>query len=578
MRLRYARLVTTLQQKLVSVLAHDERDARTLSRQRLKLAFVVFAVIYGVIALRLAYFASLDTPTRPRRQQHASSSRPDIVDRNGYLLATDLRVASLYAEPRRILDVDETIEGLHQILPDLDFAQTYAKLKSDLGFVWLKRQLAIDQQRAIAALGIPAIGFRQEVQRYYPNGREFSHVIGLTNIDNQGISGLEKWIDDQGLTDQNMAGFGSSVDLKPIQLSLDARVQHVLHDELSLALARYKAAAAGGVILNAKTGEIIALVSLPDFDPNNPHDAFANDRLNRISASTAEMGSTIKTFTTAMAMEIGKASLTTMFDASQPIVVGRQRVHDPHSKGRPLSLEEVFLFSSNIGSAQEARLVGVEQHQAFLTRLGLLTRLNTELPEIARPVQPRRWSQATSITGAFGHGFATTPLQTAVGIAAILNHGRLIPPTFLPRTEAEASQLATIVVGEKTSQAMRYLYRLNGVKGSGRQANIPGFRVGGKTGTAEKVIDGRYAKDRNFNAFAAALPMDDPQIVMLVVIDDPKPEEAGKGITSAANAAPTAGAIIKRTALMLGIWPEPDEGKPIMVGEFQRGFVTLDDN
>lgn len=577
MRLRDARLLTTRQQKPVSNRTRAGYDVHALSRRRMKMAFVVFAAIYGAIAIRLSYLASQGAPTQPSRQLHASSSRPDIVDRNGYLLATDLKGVSLYAEPRRILDVDEAIEGLQKVLPDLTFAETYAKLKSGLGFVWLKRQLAFEQQRAITALGIPAIGFREETQRYYPNGREFSHVIGLTNIDNQGISGLEKWIDDQGLTDLNMAGFDRSVDFKPIKLSLDARVQHVLHDELSLALARYKAAAAGGVILNAKTGEIVALVSLPDFDPNDPYDAFTEDKLNRISASTAEMGSTIKTFTTAMAMEIGKASLSTMFDASQPIVVGRQRVHDPHSKGRPLSLEEVFLFSSNIGSAQEARLVGVEQHQAFLTRLGLLTRLNTELPEIAHPVQPRRWSQATSITGAFGHGFATTPLQTAVGIAAILNHGRLIPPTFLPRTEAEASRLATIVLGERTSQAMRYLYRLNGVKGSGRQANIPGFSVGGKTGTAEKVIDGRYAKDRNFNAFAAALPMDDPQMVLLVVIDDPKPEKVGQGNTSAANAAPTAGAIIRRAALMLGLRPTPDLEKAIVVGDFKRDFVVPGD-
>ena len=529
---------------------------RKRGRRRMAIAMAAFASIFCIIGGRLVFYGLsaphvADTLVRP-----VGAARPDIIDRNGTILATDVRMASLYAEPRRIVDANEAVEKLANVLPELDYEQTYHKLRSGSGFVWLRRQLTPRQQQDVLALGIPGIGFRPEIKRFYPGGVQASHILGLTNIDNVGLSGMEKWIDDQGLVDLRGAGLGGSGAFQPVQLSIDARVQHVVHDELSRAMERYKATAAGGVILNVKTGEVMAMVSLPDYDPNNPFNAQEKDRLNRMSAGTAEMGSTIKTFTTAMALEIGGASISTMFDASAPIIVGRQRVRDAHGKGRPLSLEEVFLFSSNIGSAKEAMMVGVERHREFLERMGLLSRMTTELPEVARPVQPKIWKQATSITAAFGHGFATTPLQTAVGIAGILNRGKLVPATFVRRSEEQARALAQTVVSEETSRNMRYLYRLNGIKGSGRRANITGFRVGGKTGTAEKVIAGRYAKNHNFNVFAAAFPMNDPQFVVLVVVDDPRPERPGMGITAASNAAPVAGAIIERTAAMLGVRPD----------------------
>jgi cell division protein FtsI (penicillin-binding protein 3) len=531
-----------------------------------------FAVAYGAIGVRLAVLGFTFPYEDGAHAPTESVARPNIIDRNGYLLATDLPAVSLYAEPRRISDVDEAVEGLHRVFPDIDADQLYQRLTSKTAFVWLKRKIGPAEQRKVKDLGLPAIGFRSEITRFYPTGREPAHILGLTNVDNQGISGMEKWIDEQ-TRKSGKQGDGSATALEPVQLSLDTRIQHILHDELAQALTRFQAQAAGAVVLNAKTGEVVALVSLPDFDLNDPVDAQKPDRLNRISASAAEMGSTIKTFTTAMALEVGGASLTTMFDASKPLVVGRQRVHDSHSRGRPLSLEEIFLFSSNIGSAQEARVVGVNAHRDFLKRAGLLTRLQTELPEVARPVQPRAWTQPTSITASFGHGFASTPLQTAVGIAAVLNHGRLIPPTFLRRTEQEAESLSTVMISERTSQTMRYLYRLNGVKGSGRHANIDGFRVGGKTGTAEKVVKGRYAKNSNYNVFSAAFPMDDPQFVLLVVVDDPKPEKPGAGITAATTAAPVAGAIIRRSAEMLGVRPRFSEDAQVTLAEFEPALT-----
>ncbi|WP_235919302.1 peptidoglycan D,D-transpeptidase FtsI family protein [Aureimonas psammosilenae] len=532
-----------------------EGIGRGRRRPRFVVAAVGFAAAYAVIGIRLIQLGVASVPETAAVADRVKPSRPDIVDRNGVLLATDLKLASLYAEPRSILDADEVVEKLSTVLPDLPMAETHRRLRTERAFIWLDRHLTPSQQAMIHALGLPGIGFRPEVARIYPAGNQTSHILGLTNIDNHGISGMEKWIDQQGLTDLQSAGLGSAGELAPVRLSLDIRVQNVLHQELAKAMETYRAKAAGGVVLDARTGEIMAMVSLPDFDPLVPAEANERDRLNRIAAGTAEMGSTIKTFTTAMALEIGGATLNTLFDASRPLRVGHQSVRDPHSKGRPLSLEEVFRFSSNVGSAHEALMVGVDAHRDFLRRAGLLDRLRTELPETAQPIQPRTWSQATSITASFGHGFATTPLQTAAGIAAVLNGGNLIPPTFLTRSREEANGLATRIVSERTSAAMRFLYRDNAVRGSGRRANIDELRVGGKTGTAEKVVDGRYSRDHNFNAFAAALPMDDPEYVYLVVVDDPRPERPGMGSTAASNAAPVAGAIIARTALMLGVRP-----------------------
>jgi cell division protein FtsI (penicillin-binding protein 3) len=528
------------------------------TRTRVVLVMGMFGMVYVAIAGRLVYYGFQDEPPSAVPASRITASRPDIVDRNGEVLATDIKTASLFAEPRRIVDVDEAVEKLATVLPDIRNAGTYEKLGRKNGFVWLRRQLTPKQQADILALGLPGIGFRTEKRRFYPAGEDASHILGLTNIDNKGIAGIEKYIDEQGLADLQASGLADPRDLQPVKLSIDIRIQHIMRDELVQAMQRYQAVAAGSVIINAKTGEVVAMCSLPDFDPNNPYNALEKDRLNRMSAGTFEMGSTIKSFTTAMALDSGKATLNSVFDASRPITIGHQTIRDFHGKHRPLSLPEVFIYSSNIGSAKEADIVGIEGHKEFLTRLGILTRLKTELPEVATPTQPKIWKKVHSITISFGHGMATTPLQTAVGAVALMNGGKLFPPTFLPRTEAEADAIAKQVVTAKTSEDMRYLYRLNAEKGSGKRAEVPGFRVGGKTGTAEKVENGRYSANKRFNAFVAALPMDDPQYVVLTIVDEPKPEKPGLPATAAFNAASMAQGIIRRAAPLLGIQPRFD--------------------
>jgi cell division protein FtsI (penicillin-binding protein 3) len=308
------------------------------------------------------------------------------------------------------------------------------------------------------------------------------------------------------------------------------------------------------------------MVSLPDYDPNNPFNAQEKDRLNRMSAGTFEMGSTFKIFTTAMALDSGKVTLNDRFDASRPIQIARFTINDFHGKRRVLTVPEIFIYSSNIGTAKMADAVGTEAHRAFLKKIGLLDRMHTELPEVAKPTEPHEWKKLHSITISFGHGVATTPLQTAVGAAAVLNGGKLIDPTFLPRSEHEADLSGVQVLDPKTSAAMRYLFRLNVESGSGKKAEVPGYFVGGKTGTAEKVVGGRYSSDKRFNAFVAGFPADDPQYVVLVILDEPKPEKPGMGATSGSNAAPTVSGIIRRSGPLLGVKPEfGHESKALLV-------------
>lgn len=525
-------------------------------KARIVMTMAVFFGIFSTISGRLVYLGFQTPDLSGGPQSRITASRPDIVDRNGEVLATDIKTASLFAEPRRIVDADEAIEKLSTVLPEIDYEQTYHKLKSGAGFVWLQRQLTPKQQADIMQLGIPGFGFRTEKRRFYPSGETSSYIVGLTNIDNQGISGMEKYIDEQGLSDLQASGLAVAKDLKPVKLSIDLRVQHVVRDEIAAGLERYRAIGAGAVVLNVKTGEVVAMASVPDFDPNNPYNAQEKDRLNRMSAGLYEMGSTFKSFTSAMALDSGKATMNSRFDASHPIRVGHQAIHDFHGKNRVLSLPEVFLYSSNIGSAREAELVGIEGHREFLHRLGILERMQTELPEVARPTEPKVWKQVNSFTIAFGHGVSTTPLQAAVGCAALMNGGYLMNPTFLVRTQQEAMAIAKKVVSDKTVEGMRYLYSLNAEKGSARNARVPGYRVGGKTGTAEKVINGRYSKDLNFNTFVAAFPMDDPQYLVFTIADAPHPEKPGMTDVAAANAGVIAGNIIRRSAAMLGVKPD----------------------
>nr|WP_306886279.1 penicillin-binding protein 2 [Amorphus orientalis] len=545
-------------------------------RSRILLAMSVFVIVYLVIAGRLVTLGLSEV--RPNvayetAQEAVAAARPDIVDRNGEILATDLSTASLYAEPRRLLDVDEAIESLATVMPDLASASTRRRLASDAGFVWLKREITPEQRDRIHALGIPGLDFLTENRRFYPGGALAGHVLGLVDVDNAGIAGLEKYIDDNGLAALHKAGLArTGEDLAPVKLSLDLRVQHAVRDELARAMDRYQAIAAIGIVLDVHTGEVMAMSSLPDYDPNDPAQALEKDRMNRATAGVFELGSVFKTFTTAMALDSGKVSLSDSFDARAPIRIASYTINDFHGKHRVLTVPEVFIYSSNIGTARMALTAGIDTQKEFLGRLGLLDPIKTELPETAAPMLPPRWSDIAAMTISFGHGLSVSPMHAAVAAAALMNGGNLIPPTFFPRSRSEALEIAKPVVSPATSKAMRDLFLLNGEKGSGRNAQVEGYRVGGKTGTAEKVVNGRYISNKRFNSFLSAFPMDDPQYVVLVVIDEPKPEEGKHYATAGMNAAPTVSNIVRRTAPMLGVAPKFEEpaGETLMVSYDDR--------
>jgi cell division protein FtsI (penicillin-binding protein 3) len=486
-------------------------------------------------------------------------ARPDILDRNGKVLATDIKTPSLFAEPRKLIDVDEATELLTAELPDLDSIEVRDRLGSKRGFVWLKREITPQQEKDIHQLGIPGVGFLTENRRVYPNGPAVSHVIGHVNIDNQGIAGMEKWLDGQGLAALHMAGLATDRLQQPIKLALDLRVQYALREQLVAARDKFKAIAAAGIIADVNTGEIVAMVSEPDFDPNNPKEANDPNRLNRLTTGVYEMGSTFKALSLGMALDSGKITLDSKFDARFPLHYGKFEIHDYHAQKRFLTVPEIFTYSSNIGTAKMALSLGVDYHKAFLKKLGQLDRLRTELPESAEPLVPKNWGELNTVTIAFGHGIAVAPLQAVMGIGALVNGGYLIPPTFLKRSPEEAMKLAKRVIKPETSEKMRYLMRLNVEKGTASKANVPGYYIGGKTGTSEKVFNGRYVKNRLLTSFTAIMPADKPRYILLIMLDEPQGSKETYGYaTSGWNAVPVGGEVVERVAPLLDVKPRLD--------------------
>lgn len=549
--------------RLVQALLYGSNvDRDRKARARLGLAMIGFVLIYCIIAGKLVMFAVAPDSRSERRAgvgDAVATARPDILDRNGEILATDVKRPSLFAEPRRIIDVDEAIELLTAVMPDLDTTELRQRLGGKRGFAWLKREITPQQQAEVKRLGIPGIGFLTENKRVYPDGPEASHVLGYVNVDNTGVAGIENWLDAQGLADLHRAGFASDRQQEPIRLALDLRVQHALRDELIAAKDKYKAKASAGLVYAVRTGEVVAMASEPDYDPNNPRQALDKDRINRLTYGLYEMGSTFKAFTVAMALDSGRYNLNSMFDVRAPLQYGRFRIHDYHAMHRPISLAEVFTYSSNIGAALMARSIGIAGHQAFLRKMGQLDKLKTELPEGREPMVPRHWAEVNTATIAFGHGLSVAPLQAVMGVGALMNGGYLIPPTFLKRSEEQARALAKPVIRPQTSVMMRYLMRLNAEKGTATKVDVPGYYVGAKTGTAEKVFGGHYIKTRLMTDVMAVLPADDPRYLVLIMLDEPQaiPETHGFA-TSGWNAVPVAAKVISRIAPMLGIEPRFD--------------------
>jgi cell division protein FtsI (penicillin-binding protein 3) len=531
------------------------------SQARIFTASLLFVAAFAVIALRVTevtLWPAANALPRVARPAVVGPVRADIVDRNGRLLATMLDSPSLYADPKQALDPADATRKLLTALPDLNRAAVFAKLGSNKGFVWLKRHLTPAEEYAVNQLGVPGLQFEHEERRVYPYGALSAHAVGYVGIDNDGLGGIERGLD-------------SALERRtePVALSIDIRLQYILHEELKRVVEDFTAKGGAGLIMNVNTGEVLAMESLPDFDPNHP-DApdpdhpgvpIAERMFDRVTQGDYEIGSVFKIFTTAMALETGATTMTGVFDATYPIHIGRFTISDYHPKRRPLTVPEILMYSSNIGEAKIALAVGGARQQEYLRRFGLLTPPTIEIKEIGRPHYPARWREVNVMTIGFGHGISETPLQVATAGCALVNGGILRPATLLKVPPGEAAQ-GRQVISPQTSEEMRQLFRLVVLYGTGEMVDAPGYVVGGKTGTADKVVGARYADRKLLSSFLGVFPMTAPKYLVLVMVDEPHPNKQSHGYATAGwTAAPAAGRIITRMAPLLGV-PPVDESSP----------------
>jgi cell division protein FtsI (penicillin-binding protein 3) len=527
------------------------KRAIDVGRTRLLFGLSMFALAFAAIAFRLVSVSLFAQGEEPRIGGIAAIpqvERGEILDRNGVVLATNLSTASLYANPQQVSDVDEVARSLAAVLPELTVAEIRDKLAGGKSFAWLKRNLTPRQQYAVNRLGIPGLYFQREERRVYPQGRLAAHVTGFTDIDNRGLAGIEQSFDDI-LREGRRA----------VSLSMDVRIQNILHEELTRAIDEFDAIGAAGTVLDARTGEVLAMVSLPDFDPNSPTAAPDEARFNRNTLGVYEMGSTFKIFNTAMALDAGIVTLNDGFDARKPIRIGGFTITDFKPKNRYLTVPEIFMYSSNIGSAKMAAAAGTDLQRHFMASLGMLKPVALELPELGQPMYPADWKPINTMTIAYGHGIAVTPLHLLRGVAAVVNDGMLQPITLMRRDTASIVP-GQRVVSSETSNRMRQLLRLVVQAGTGKFADAPGYLVGGKTGTADKQQGRGYSSNSRVASFIAAFPMNAPRYVALIMVDEPKPNATSHGYaTGGWVAAPAIGRLVQRMAPLVGLEPIADD-------------------
>ncbi len=532
--------------------------ALDVARSRLLVVGMVFAMAFLVVAGRLIE-VTIDGPLEHPRAGHAESGgmiRADILDRNGIVLATSLPTASLYADPEEVLDADEAADALVRVLTGVDRSVLAERLRGQGRFVYIKRHLTPKEQFAVNRLGLPGIAFQADERRVYPQGSLAAHILGFCDVDNTGLAGVERM-------------FGSSLaNGHALPLTLDIRIQSIVRAELAAAVKMFRAIGGTGIVLDARTGAVMAMVSLPDFDPNAPGDAPDDTRFNRAAQGVYELGSTFKVLTAAMALDSGVTSLESGYDASRPIRVSRYSIRDFHAQNKWLSVPEILVHSSNIGAAHMALDVGSSLQRKYLGDLGLLTPAAVELPEVGEPLVPKTWRDVNTMTIGFGHGIAVSPLQLTAAFAAVANGGVFRDPTLIQRRAPVSAYLQEAsmtsvepepgrrVFQPSTSEQVRALMRLVVLRGTGRKADIVGLRLGGKTGTAEKQVGGRYRRDARISSFIGVFPIDAPRYVVMALLDEPKgTKETHNYATGGWVAAPLVGSISARIAPLLGVEP-----------------------
>jgi cell division protein FtsI (penicillin-binding protein 3) len=547
------------------------RAALEKTRTRLVYAAFGFGLLFLAVVAKLADATILQplAPHRPDRPIEALFTGPKvdvtslaqramITDRNGQILAISLPTVALFADPRQIIDPADAAHRMKQVLPRLDEAAARERLSdTNRQFVYLERQITPREELAINSLGLPGIDFRPTEQRHYPMGRTAAQVLGGTDIDEHGVAGVERYFDQRLFSDAS-----------PLRLSIDVRVQAVVRDELSKAIDFFQAIGGCGIVMDVNTGEVLAMVSLPDYDASDFRTAPADDRFNRAVTGMYEPGSTFKLQTASMALDSGIVHLWDEFDASRPIHIGRFTITDFEGKHRWLYVPEVLAYSSNLGAAHIADTVGGERQRAWLKSMGMFARVGIELPEAGLPIiQPASaWKEVVTLTVAFGHGISVSPLHVVRGTAAV-STGLLVRPTILALPQGAHTEEVR-VMQPSTSDTMRKLMRLVVTDGFGKQAEVAGYYPGGKTGTAEKVGKHGYKRGfkENFNvaAFTSVFPMNAPRYAVYMMVDEPHGNKSTYGYSTAGwVAAPAAGRVIARVAPMLGLLPDIQDAPAI---------------
>ncbi len=532
------------------------------SKARLFVVIAVFLIGYMAISLRLIDLTLLrqtaaekmaenaDNPAKPAVA--AYSLRGTIKDRNGELMATSLSMASVYADALLVENPKDVAAELAALLPDEKESDIAEKLASKRRFVWIARNITPRQQYAINALGHPGIGFKEESKRIYPHGRLTSHVLGYTDVDGKGIAGVEK---------QHDALLTEGED--DLTLSIDLRIQHLMHRELSAAMKKFSAKAGIGMVMDVNNGEIIAMVSLPDFDPYHAGAADDDARFNRATLGVYEMGSTFKIFPLAAALDSGDITFDTTIDATEPIKFGRFRISDYHAKKRPLSVPEIFIYSSNIGTARIAQALGEDGLKDFYGKLGFFDRTPVDLPERGLPLYPKPWRDINTLTASYGHGIAVSPVHLMRAAAALVNGGILIAPHLTP--QKGDTPKGSRVIKTATTAKIRQLLELVVADGTGSKARVEGYAVGGKTGTADKTKGRGYSKDARLSSFIGVYPIDAPRYAVLAILDEPQGiKETYNYATGGWTAAPVVGRVIEQMAPLYQIAPE-EGGRPDIV-------------
>lgn len=545
----------------------QKRCAAARAQSRLSLIGIFFIALYVVIFLRMADLTIVKSerlilPLEEVEVHHKINPiiarRGDIYDRNGFLLATTLKTTSLFVDPLLVLEPEKLLAQVRHAVPGIDKNEAREAILANNRFGWLAHNISPGQQQAILEIGDPGLGFQEKFTRIYPQGPLFAHMVGYTDTDGLGLAGIERSFDDVLSAGQDVI------------LTLDLRLQHLVKRETLAAINDFQAKAGVGLIMDAKTGELLAGVSLPDFDLN--HSAIANDnqKFNRLTLGVYELGSMFKIFSTAAAIEFKNIDMTDTFDAREPIKVGWHTIRDYHAKRRVLTLPEAFMYSSNISSAIMGEMVGAQGLKNFYSDLGLMGRMPFSIKEVGTPILPDPWRPSTTMTVSYGHGIATSPLQMSSAVATIINGGYGVHPYMVksygqngegrePEIQSGlqagsgevrvTNNLEKIrIISSETSEKMRKLLRLSVTKGTGKNADVEGLRIGGKTGTAEKSVNGRYDSKKLISSFVAAFPMNDPRYIVMVMIDEPKGHERSYGYATAGWVAAPA---VKRIAISM---------------------------